>query len=150
MLNIDLTISLLLVDPNWTMIENSCHLSPNLKDSYIEGGDKQNILYFWSMGNYHLQSLRRRKENKHQKMAINEIRVRDVTIPQSTNMTSCIQKPEAGGRFDMKQSMVQILHSNGKFTNLSHEDPTVHIQNFLEISDTYTQTTLKLEQIKIM
>lgn len=90
------------------------------------------------------------REQTPEKMAINEIRVRDVTIPQSTNMTSCIQKPEAGGRFDMKQSMVQILHSNGKFTNLSHEDPTVHIQNFLEISDTYTQTTLKLEQIKIM
>ncbi|KAH0698697.1 hypothetical protein KY284_012912 [Solanum tuberosum] len=32
------------------------------------------------------------------------------------------------------KSMVQLLHTNGQFTGLSHEDPTVHIQNFLEIS----------------
>ncbi|KAH0769058.1 hypothetical protein KY290_013039 [Solanum tuberosum] len=36
--------------------------------------------------------------------------------------------------------MVQLLHTNGQFTSLSHEDPRVHIQNFLEISDTYTPT----------
>jgi len=63
-----------------------------------------------------------------------KLKVRDVAILRPTNVTSCIQKPEAGGRFELKQSMVQLLHTNGQFTGLSHEDPTVHIQNFLELS----------------
>ncbi|KAH0773652.1 hypothetical protein KY290_010789 [Solanum tuberosum] len=75
-----------------------------------------------------------------------EVKVRDVAIPRTTSVTSCIQKPEAGGRFERKQSMVQLLHTNGQFTGLSHEDPQVHIQNFLEISDTYTSTGDDLAQ----
>ncbi|XP_049365277.1 uncharacterized protein LOC125830110 [Solanum verrucosum] len=67
-----------------------------------------------------------------------EMKVRDTTIPLTTSVTLCIQKPQAGKRFELKQSMVQLLHTNGQFTGLSHEDQQVHIQNFLEISDTYT------------
>lgn len=49
----------------------------------------------------------------------------------------------------MKQSMVQILHSNWQFTGLSHEDPTVHIQNFLEISDTYNPTGVNKNYVRL-
>ncbi|KAK4721515.1 hypothetical protein R3W88_011748 [Solanum pinnatisectum] len=45
-----------------------------------------------------------------------EINVRDVAIPHITSVTSCIQKLEAGGRFELKQSMVQLLPTNGQFT----------------------------------
>ncbi|KAH0773509.1 hypothetical protein KY290_010646 [Solanum tuberosum] len=78
-----------------------------------------------------------------------EMKVRDVAIPRTTNVTSCIQKPAAGGRFELKQSMVQLLHANGQFTSLSHEDPTVHIQNFLEISDTYTPTGVNEDYVRL-
>ncbi|KAH0735035.1 hypothetical protein KY285_010742 [Solanum tuberosum] len=78
-----------------------------------------------------------------------ELRVRDVAIPCPTNVTSCIQKPEAGGRFELKQSMVQLLHANGQFTGLPHEDPTVHIQNFLEISDTYTPAGVNVDYVRL-
>ncbi|KAH0773697.1 hypothetical protein KY290_010834 [Solanum tuberosum] len=49
-----------------------------------------------------------------------KMKVRDVAIPHTTNVTSCIEKPEAGGRFELTQSMVQLLHINGQFTSLSH------------------------------
>ncbi|KAK4709645.1 hypothetical protein R3W88_004158 [Solanum pinnatisectum] len=65
-------------------------------------------------------------------------------------MTSCIQKPEAGGRFELKQSMVQLLHENGQFTGLSHEDPTIYIQNLLEISDTYTPARVNEDYVRLM
>uniref|UniRef100_M1D8H2 Putative plant transposon protein domain-containing protein n=1 Tax=Solanum tuberosum TaxID=4113 RepID=M1D8H2_SOLTU len=41
--------------------------------------------------------------------------------------------------------MVQLLHTNGQFTGLSHEDPTVHIQNFLKINDTYTPVGVNVD-----
>ncbi|KAH0709383.1 hypothetical protein KY284_010810 [Solanum tuberosum] len=78
-----------------------------------------------------------------------EMKARDVAIPRTTNVTSCIQKPEAGGRFEPKQSMVQLLHTNRQFTSLSHEDPTVHIQNFLEISDTYTLARVNVDYVRL-
>ncbi|KAK4724659.1 hypothetical protein R3W88_027438 [Solanum pinnatisectum] len=64
-------------------------------------------------------------------------------------MTSCIQKPGAGGRFELKQSMVQLLHTNGQFTDLSHKDPTIHIQNFFEISDTYTPARVNVDYVRL-
>jgi len=45
--------------------------------------------------------------------------------------------------------MVQLLHTNGQFTSLSHEDPTVHIQNFLEISDTYTPAGVNVDYVRL-
>ena len=82
-------------------------------------------------------------------MAANEMRVRGVAIPRPTYVTSCIQKLEAGGRFELKQRVVQILHSNGQFTGLSYKDPTIHIQNFHEISDTYTPTRENKDYVRL-
>ncbi|XP_055803721.1 uncharacterized protein LOC129872830 [Solanum dulcamara] len=45
--------------------------------------------------------------------------------------------------------MVQLLHSNGQFTGLPHEDPQVHIQNFLEISDTYTPIGVSPDYVRL-
>ncbi|XP_049399876.1 uncharacterized protein LOC125863958 [Solanum stenotomum] len=36
-----------------------------------------------------------------------------------------------------------------KFTGLSHKDPIVHIQNFLEISDTYTPTGVNEDYVRL-
>ncbi|KAK4721362.1 hypothetical protein R3W88_011595 [Solanum pinnatisectum] len=33
--------------------------------------------------------------------------------------------------------MVQILYSNVQFTGLPHEDPQIHLRNFINITDTY-------------
>uniref|UniRef100_M1DTF3 Putative plant transposon protein domain-containing protein n=1 Tax=Solanum tuberosum TaxID=4113 RepID=M1DTF3_SOLTU len=33
--------------------------------------------------------------------------------------------------------MVQILHSNGKFTGLPYEDPQIHLRTFIDITNTY-------------
>lgn len=79
-----------------------------------------------------------------------DMKVRDVVISRTTNMASCIQKPKAGGRFELKQSMVQLLHINGQLTCLSHEDPIVHIQNILENSDTYTPARVNSDYIRII
>ncbi|XP_049382857.1 uncharacterized protein LOC125847236 [Solanum stenotomum] len=45
--------------------------------------------------------------------------------------------------------MVQLLHTNGQFTDLSHEDPQVHLQNFLEISDMYTPTGVNSDYVRL-
>lgn len=66
-----------------------------------------------------------------------EMNVRDVSIPHTTNVTSNNQKPAPGGRLKLKKNIVQLLHKNGQFTGLSHENPRVHIQNFPEINDIY-------------
>ncbi|KAH0636352.1 hypothetical protein KY285_036104 [Solanum tuberosum] len=70
-----------------------------------------------------------------------EMKVRDVAIPRTTNVTSCIQKPGVGGTFELKKSMVELLHTIRQFTDLSHEDPQVHIQNFPKL----VTPTLQLE-----
>ncbi|XP_070008742.1 uncharacterized protein [Nicotiana sylvestris] len=56
---------------------------------------------------------------------------------QHANVTSNIVKPRITRNFELKQSMIQLLHANGQFMGLPHEDPQQHILNFLEISDTY-------------
>ncbi|XP_055830789.1 uncharacterized protein LOC129899801 [Solanum dulcamara] len=45
--------------------------------------------------------------------------------------------------------MVQLLHSNGQFTGLPHEDPQFHIQNFLEINDTYTPIGVSPDYVRL-
>ncbi|KAK4737511.1 hypothetical protein R3W88_001208, partial [Solanum pinnatisectum] len=45
--------------------------------------------------------------------------------------------------------MMQLTHTNGQFTGLSHEDPQVHIKNFLEISDTYTPTGVNSNYVRV-
>ncbi|XP_019260491.1 PREDICTED: uncharacterized protein LOC109238476 [Nicotiana attenuata] len=63
--------------------------------------------------------------------------VREVAMPSIANVTSSIVKPRVTGHFELKQSMIQLLHVNRQFIGLPHEDPQQHILNFLEISDTY-------------
>ncbi|XP_075109030.1 uncharacterized protein LOC107807642 [Nicotiana tabacum] len=53
------------------------------------------------------------------------------------NVTSSIVKPRITGHFELKQSMIQLLHANGQFIGLPNKDPQQHILIFLEISDTY-------------
>nr|XP_009592613.1 uncharacterized protein LOC104089426 [Nicotiana tomentosiformis] len=62
--------------------------------------------------------------------------VQEVAMPIA-NVTSSIVKPRITGHFELKQSMIQLLHASGQFMGLPHEDPQQHILNFLEISDTY-------------
>lgn len=78
------------------------------------------------------------REDQEPPMVMGEMKVRDVSIPQTTNVTSTIQKPTLGERFELKKNIVKLLHTNGQFTVISHEDPRVHIQNFLKMSDRYT------------
>ncbi|XP_070015890.1 uncharacterized protein [Nicotiana sylvestris] len=61
----------------------------------------------------------------------------EVARPNLANMTQTIVKPDITGHFELKQYMVQLIQSTGQYVGLSHEDPQRHIQNFLEITDTY-------------
>ncbi|XP_015162332.1 uncharacterized protein [Solanum tuberosum] len=45
--------------------------------------------------------------------------------------------------------MVQLLHTNGQFTDLPHEDPTIHIQKFPEINDTYTPAEVNVDYVRL-
>ena len=45
--------------------------------------------------------------------------------------------------------MGQLLHTSGQFCGQSHEDPQVHLQNFLEISDTFTPTGVSTDYMRM-
>ncbi|XP_070014908.1 uncharacterized protein [Nicotiana sylvestris] len=75
--------------------------------------------------------------------------VQEVAIPSISNVTSSIVKPRITGHFELKQSMIQLLHANGQFMGLPHEDPQQHMLNFLEISDTYITNGITPDYVRL-
>lgn len=55
----------------------------------------------------------------------------------------------AGGNFEPKQNIVQLLISSGQFMGASHEDPQVHLQNFLEICETFSPSGVSTDNIRL-
>ncbi|XP_019267191.1 PREDICTED: uncharacterized protein LOC109244537 [Nicotiana attenuata] len=64
-------------------------------------------------------------------------------------MTQAIVKPDITGHFELKQYMVQLIQSTGQFVGLPHEDPQRHIQNFLEITDTYNYPNVSKDYVRL-
>ena len=52
-------------------------------------------------------------KSKEPSVVMAEMKVKDVAIPQTTNITSSIQKHAPDGRFELKKNMVKLLHTNG-------------------------------------
>ncbi|XP_049397317.1 uncharacterized protein LOC125861470 [Solanum stenotomum] len=73
----------------------------------------------------------------------------DVAVPLTSNLASSIRKPPPGGRFELKQSMVQILHFNGQFTGLPHEDPQIHLRTFIDITNTYIPIGVSSDYVRL-
>ncbi|XP_070019640.1 uncharacterized protein [Nicotiana sylvestris] len=83
-------------------------------------------------------------------MAGNEERVViEAARPILANMTQAIVKPDITGHFELKQYMVQLIQSTRLFVGLSHEDPQRHIQNFLEITDTYNYPNVSKDYVRL-
>nr|XP_016467334.1 PREDICTED: uncharacterized protein LOC107789967 [Nicotiana tabacum] len=53
--------------------------------------------------------------------------VQEVAMRNIANVTSSIVKPKITGHFDLKQSMIQLLHANWQFMGLPHEELQQHI-----------------------
>nr|XP_009796630.1 PREDICTED: uncharacterized protein LOC104243174 [Nicotiana sylvestris] len=75
--------------------------------------------------------------------------VQEVAMPNIANVTSSIVKPRITGHFELKQSMIQLLHANRQFMGLPHEDSQQHILNFLEISDTYITNGVTPDYVRL-
>ncbi|XP_060178013.1 uncharacterized protein LOC132607949 [Lycium barbarum] len=75
--------------------------------------------------------------------------VREVTVSRVANVTSSIVKPTIEGHFELKHPMIQLLHSSGQFTGMSHEDPQQHIHNFLQIVDTFATRRVTKEYMRL-
>ncbi|XP_070004258.1 uncharacterized protein [Nicotiana sylvestris] len=73
----------------------------------------------------------------------------EVARPNLANMTQAIVKPDITGHFELKQYMVQLIQSTGQYVGLSHEDPQRHIQNFLEIIDTYNYPNVSKDYVRL-
>ncbi|XP_075081450.1 uncharacterized protein LOC142166333 [Nicotiana tabacum] len=82
-------------------------------------------------------------------MAEEHMVVQEVAMPSIANVTSSIVKPRITGHFELKQSMIQLLHANGQFMGLPREDPQQHILNFLEISDTYITNRVTPDYVRL-
>ncbi|KAK4724157.1 hypothetical protein R3W88_026936 [Solanum pinnatisectum] len=74
-----------------------------------------------------------------------------MAVPLTAHVASSIRKPPPGegGRFELKQNMVQLIHSMGQFIDLPYEDPQIHIRNFLEISDTSIPTGVSSNYVRL-
>lgn len=53
--------------------------------------------------------------------------VREVEIPLANNVTSSIHESNVGGRFKLKQNMLQLLPTSKQLTGLSPEEPQQHL-----------------------
>jgi len=96
---------------------------------------------------YHVQQVepvieeksKEKLEENHVVMAARTIR--DVAISITTNITSSIRKQPPTCKFELKQNMVVHI--------LPHEDPQVHILNFLEISDNHILTVVSSDYVRL-
>ncbi|XP_060177730.1 uncharacterized protein LOC132607653 [Lycium barbarum] len=75
--------------------------------------------------------------------------VREVAVPRVVDVTSCIVKPTIEGHFELKHPMIQLFHSSGQFTGMSHEDPQRHIHTFLQIVDTFSTGRVTKEYVRL-
>ena len=75
--------------------------------------------------------------------------VRDVALPSLEGVASSIVKPAITGGFEIKSGMIQLLHVTRQYSGLLYEDPQQHIQNFLEIDDTYTPTGVPIDYVRL-
>ncbi|XP_060183225.1 uncharacterized protein LOC132613198 [Lycium barbarum] len=83
-------------------------------------------------------------------MANNQpVKVREVAVPRMADVTSSIVKPTIEGHFELKHPMIQLLHSSGQFTGMSHEDPQRHIRTFLQIVDTFATGRVTKEYVRL-
>nr|XP_009774764.1 PREDICTED: uncharacterized protein LOC104224763 [Nicotiana sylvestris] len=83
-------------------------------------------------------------------MAGNEERAMiEATRPSLANMTQAIVKPDITRHFELKQYMVQLIQSTALFVGLPHENPQRHIQNFLEITDTYNYPNVSKDYVRL-
>ncbi|XP_060202088.1 uncharacterized protein LOC132630527 [Lycium barbarum] len=73
-------------------------------------------------------------------------KVREVAVHRVVDVTSSIVKPTIEGH---KHPMIQLLHSSGKFTGMSHEDPQRHIHTFLQIVDTFATGRVTKEYMRL-
>nr|XP_016432866.1 PREDICTED: uncharacterized protein LOC107759437 [Nicotiana tabacum] len=71
--------------------------------------------------------------------------VQEMAMPSIASVTSSIVKPRITGHFELKQSMIQLLHVNEQFMGLPHEDPQQHILNILEISALHPETKIVVD-----
>ncbi|XP_059313969.1 uncharacterized protein LOC132064845 [Lycium ferocissimum] len=76
-------------------------------------------------------------------------KVREVAVPRMADVTSCIVKPTIEGHLELKHPMIQLLHSNGQFTGMSHEDSQQHIHTFLQIVDTFATGRVTKEFVRL-
>ncbi|XP_070035524.1 uncharacterized protein [Nicotiana tomentosiformis] len=83
-------------------------------------------------------------------MAGNEGRpVIEAARPNLANMTQAIVKPEITGHYELQQYMVQLIQSTWQYVGLSHEDPQRHIENFLEITDSYNYPNVSKDYVRL-
>ncbi|XP_070046205.1 uncharacterized protein [Nicotiana tomentosiformis] len=73
----------------------------------------------------------------------------EVARPNLANMTQAIMKPDITGHFELKLYMVQLIQSTGQYVGISHEDPQRHIQNFLEITNTYNYPNVSKDYVRL-
>lgn len=58
-------------------------------------------------------------------------------------------KHDITSHFELKQYMVQLIQPIGQYVGLSREDPQRHIQNFLEITDTYNYPNVSKDYVML-
>ncbi|XP_061366894.1 uncharacterized protein LOC133310023 [Gastrolobium bilobum] len=67
-----------------------------------------------------------------------EIPIRAHAIPTLNNLHSGIVQPDVvAENFELKPEMFHMLQTIGQFNGLPSEDPNLHLQNFIDVADTF-------------
>lgn len=70
----------------------------------------------------------------------------DLFSPITINPPSCIVLPATTAYFELKPHVIQLLPN---FHGLNHEDPYMHIKDFLEICDTFKFQNFSDESVRL-
>jgi ribonucleotide reductase beta subunit family protein with ferritin-like domain len=63
--------------------------------------------------------------------------LKDYAKPSIDGAGSSIRRPPVqANNFEIKPAIIQMIQNTVQFSGLAHEDPNLHLANFLEICDT--------------
>ena len=74
----------------------------------------------------------------------------DFARPNLTEITSSIVRPRVeANNFELKPSVIRMVQQNAQFDGLEDQDPSTHIQLFLELCDTFKFNGVSEDAIRL-
>ena len=73
----------------------------------------------------------------------------DYAMPTTNGAGPSIVRPAITNNFEIKPGIIQMIQHSVQFGGHPHEDPNEHIQNFLEICDTFCYNNVTDDTVRL-